>query len=64
MNTTLAARITLATQALGLAQMRSSAQLCIDDAQALAASGNAAAADQRLEKAASFIWGFARPAAW
>lgn len=63
MNTT-TRRAGLATLALDLASMRSSAELCISDAQALAAAGNVAAAEQRLEKAASYIWGFGRPAAW
>jgi hypothetical protein len=62
MNTT--TRAAIATQALNLASMRTSAELCIADAIELAARGNAAAAEARMERAAQYIWGFARPAAW
>lgn len=62
--TTITRRAAIATEALDLAAMRSSAELCVSDARELAAGGDVAAAERRLERAAQYIWGFARPAGW
>lgn len=44
--------------------MASSADLCVADALHLSETGHADYAAQRMEKAAQYVWGFARPAGW
>lgn len=46
------------------AAMESSKLLCIEDAEKCFASGRIEAAFARLEKAASYAWGFFRPVCW